>query len=138
VSLQAGMRDIYKSTFWKYVDAQDGAACWRWKGHIAVSGYGKFSTNPGTYQAHRAAYLLCVGPIPEGLEIDHLCRNRACVNPLHLEPVTRRENVLRGENRAAHQARQTHCKRGHEFNDANTLVTKARRRICRACRRQSA
>jgi hypothetical protein len=75
---------------------------------------------------------LFVGPIPEGLVIDHLCRNRGCINPTHMEPVTNAENVLRGEGPTAVNARKTHCKRGHPFDDVNTYVY-AKGRACRMC-----
>lgn len=83
--------------FWVKIDAQDGASCWRWLGAKSHDGYARFRTSDSrTIIAHRMAYEMCVGPIPEGLTLDHLCRNRLCMNPLHLEPVTRRENLLRG------------------------------------------
>ena len=85
--------------------------------------------------AHRVVYEILVGPIPVGLELDHLCRNRACVNPDHLEPVTTRTNLLRGYSPWACRARQTHCKRGHEFTPENTYGTGDGRRYCRTCRR---
>ncbi|KAB2977369.1 HNH endonuclease [Streptomyces sp. SS1-1] len=89
----------------------------------------------GRYQmAHRVAYQEIVGPIPEGLQLDHLCRVRHCVNPAHLEPVTSRENTLRGENLVAINAAKTHCKRGHLFDAANTYRWR-NSRICRECRR---
>jgi hypothetical protein len=79
------------------------------------------------------AYELAIGPIPEGLTIDHLCRNRGCVNPAHLEAVTNRTNLLRGDGIAALNARKTHCKRGHEFTPENTYVWREGTRACRAC-----
>ncbi|HEY1740016.1 MAG TPA: HNH endonuclease signature motif containing protein [Acidimicrobiia bacterium] len=82
---------------------------------------------------HRVSYELSIGPIPGGLEIDHLCRERSCANPEHLEAVTRRENVLRSDSVAAHRARQTHCVHGHEFTAQNTYRHQGRR-YCRACR----
>ncbi len=85
--------------------------------------------------AHRAAYELYVGPIPEGLTIDHLCRNTLCVNPAHLEAVTMRENILRGTGPSAQAARKTHCLRGHPFDDGNTLFRATGKRVCRACQR---
>jgi hypothetical protein len=87
--------------------------------------------------AHRLAYRALRGDIPEGLVLDHLCRNPSCVNPEHLEPVTHRINTLRGISPPAIQAKQTHCKYGHEFNEANTRWSsgKKRQRICVICNR---
>jgi hypothetical protein len=88
--------------------------------------------------AHRLAYQLLVGPIPEGLVIDHLCRNPPCQNPAHMECVTHRENTLRGASPHAMNARKTHCKRGHEFTFQNTYVDAKGCRSCLACRAAAA
>lgn len=126
--------------FWQYAKA-DGSGCWIWHGGCGRAGYGLVRADQtvgeqGTRPAHRMAYELVKGPIPEGLQIDHLCRNPPCVNPDHLEVVTPRENTLRGEGPAAVNARKTHCIRGHPFDGANTYIqpTSGARR-CRACRR---
>jgi hypothetical protein len=102
-------------------------ACWPWVGTISPYGYGQTrlgSRRDGTQRklgAHRAVYEFAVGPIPDGLQLDHLCRVRHCVNPLHLEPVEKRVNGERGESFAAVNARKTHCPRGHPYDwrDAN-------------------
>lgn len=110
--------------------------CWEWQAGKGTNGYGLMRVDGRQTAAHRFAYQLYVGPIPEGLDLDHLCRNRGCVNPGHLEPVTRRENLMRGETITARKAAQTHCIHGHEFTPENTgrnSVTGTRR--CRACDR---
>ncbi len=110
--------------------------CWLWSGALGGDGYGRFSVSRRTLGAHRFAYELLVGPIPEGLTIDHLCRVPRCVNPAHLEAVTVGENVLRGDGESARRARQTHCKNGHLFDEANTYINPRGGRQCRACDRE--
>jgi hypothetical protein len=99
-----------------------------------VKGYGVLSTVDGNRYAHRLAYELLVGPIPEGLHIDHLCRRPECVNPAHLEPVTNVENIRRG-NAGLFQASKTHCKQGHPYDEKNTLIRRSGGRACRECHR---
>ncbi len=106
--------------------------CWEWTGTLNESGYGIINIDGRMYRAHRLMWVWRRGPIPEGLVIDHLCRNRSCVNPAHMEVVTHRVNILRGNGASARQARKTHCVRGHEFTTENTLIYRAGRR-CRAC-----
>lgn len=122
--------------FWNKVSI-DPSGCWRWTGAHIANGYGHFSLQGKRVGAHRVAYEALVGPIPDGLHIDHLCRVRDCVNPAHLEAVTCRENVRRGtapDVARRRHARRTHCKRGHEYTQENTIV-RADGRECRECRR---
>lgn len=130
-------RDVKR--FRSKVIERDG--CWGWTGSFFQTGYAIFNVKmaDGVWRpttAHRVSYEIAVGPIADGLHIDHLCRNRQCVNPAHLEPVTPRINNLRGESRSAQQARWTHCPKGHPFNDENTYTRKTGKRECRACARE--
>lgn len=115
------------------------SGCWLWLGHIHSAGYGLISIRlaPNTYKAlyaHRFSYERFVGQIPEDLQIDHLCRVRCCVNPAHLEPVTVRENLLRGFGASGVNARKTHCVRGHPLEGSNLVTTKVGGRKCRTCK----
>ena len=113
--------------------------CWVWTGATTRRrGYGRIRVGGGEKMlAHRLAYEWFVGPIPEGLVLDHLCRNPRCCNPQHLEAVDHRENCLRGTSPWAQNARKTHCANGHEFTPENTRISRGAR-DCRACKRERA
>jgi len=124
--------------FWSKVDAS--GPCWEWTAAIGkTGGYGKYSYRlDGKVKyvyAHRYAYHVLVGPVPDGLELDHLCRNRKCVNPDHLDPVTRRENVRRGVGPTGRNMGKTHCPFGHEYTKENTYKLKSGVRQCKMCGR---
>lgn len=123
--------------FWAKVDRSDASGCWLWTGADDRHGYGQVRINYRLVGAHRFAYELLVGPIPSGLQIDHLCRVPLCVNPAHLEPVTRKENAQRGigaQRTRERRAARTHCQRGHPFDEANTYIQKNGGRVCRTCK----
>jgi hypothetical protein len=118
--------------FWSKVRETPG--CWEWTGAKHPAGYGQLTVNKVTVYVHRVAYEALVGPIPDGLYIDHLCRTRSCVRPNHLEAVKNGTNVLRGFGRGAINARKTHCAReGHPLSGDNLYVTRSGRRRCRTC-----
>lgn len=115
--------------------AVDANGCWIWQ-KSTRRGYGQISVGQRVMPTHRAAYREWCGEIPEGLELDHLCRVPTCVNPAHLEPVTHRENVLRGIGSPARKARQTSCDYGHPLDLVNTYWRADGRRACKACLRR--
>lgn len=123
--------------FWPKVQVGGPAECWKWMGARTKNGYGYFHVDRRRrHGAHRIAYELMVGPISESLTIDHLCRNRSCVNPEHLEPIPLRENILRGSGFSARNAKKTHCKWGHRFDDINTYLDRNGWRMCKICRQR--
>jgi hypothetical protein len=116
----------------------DDRGCWNWMRQRNRLGYGLMRWRGRKVPVHRVSYEAFVGPIPEGLEIDHLCRNRACCNPEHLEAVTRRTNVLRSGNFIAARASADHCINGHPFAGENLRTDKDGERVCKACNRAAA
>jgi hypothetical protein len=115
----------------------DSSGCWNWTGFRILSGYGKFYFDGAVGYAHRYSYMTFRGEIPDTLQIDHLCRNRSCVNPFHLEAVTVSENALRSPFKdrcgAIHRAK-THCPAGHPYSGHNLFIDKKGARNCRKCR----
>ncbi len=127
------MSDIER--FLSHVDT--GAGCWIWRGQT-TNGYGRFSVGQRNFYAHRFSFEFFNGPIPDGYEVDHLCMERRCVRPFHLEAVTAHENNMRSDSRAAQNARRKHCLHGHPLSGDNlSIVVSAgvRRRRCRECAR---
>lgn len=132
----------FEDYFWSRVN-KDGpiparcperGPCWLWLGElIKRTGYGQVGREGRNYRAHRLSYELLIGPIPLGLELDHLCKVRHCVNPAHLEPVTGKVNKLRGDTFNARNAAKTHCPKGHPYDEKNTYMHPRGLRCCRQC-----
>jgi hypothetical protein len=122
------------SRFWSKVESRAGHECWPWQGALNWKGYGRFYLSQKSYTAaHRFAYELANGSVPRDLVMDHLCRNRACCNPAHLQPVDSKTNVLRGVGLTAINARMTHCKRGHPLGPLR-MIGGVVRRECVPCK----
>jgi hypothetical protein len=121
--------------FWDKVIPEPMSGCWLWGAAANSAGYGMASVGGKWGLAHRHAFMALHGGITPGLELDHLCRTPLCCNPAHLEAVTHRENMLRGNTPSARHAHKTHCDHGHEFTPENTYRG-PRGRNCRACRRR--
>jgi hypothetical protein len=115
--LSAGLIRLKRSVMERLMEMVeiDDASCWNFMGHRDRHGYGRISFKASGALAHRIAFEFCRGPITTGLELDHLCRNKACCNPAHLEPVDHRTNLLRGDSPTARLARQTNCAAGHDL-----------------------
>lgn len=122
------------SRFWGRVNKTD--SCWLWTAG-KVRGYGTIAHRGRQHYAHRWSYEQAKGEIPEGYEIDHLCRVPACVNPDHLEAVTKKENILRGTSPQADNARKSHCKNGHPLSGENLVTRSDGGRRCRICKNES-
>lgn len=119
--------------FWLKVIRRGPNECWDWTGARTKTGYGHMRVAGKDFYVHRFAYDLLVDPIPEGLVIDHLCRNRLCVNPTHLEAVPQRRNVLRGEGIPAINYHKTECPHGHPYTPENTYIQTVNGRNHRSC-----
>ena len=109
--------------------------CWEWIGAKTRNGYGQLRIAGVPHMAHRALFEYFVADIPAGLDLDHLCRNRACVNPWHLEPVTRSVNLRRGTTARTHNTSKTRCPQQHPYTESNTRITSKGSRSCRECER---
>jgi len=120
--------------FWSHVMPEPNSGCWLWTGALARGGYGKTYIAKRTTIAHRAAFEILIGPVPDGLELDHLCRTKCCINPLHLEPVTSTENNRRA--RIANASSMGVCRKGHAIAGDNRYVTKTSHR-CLQCKREN-
>lgn len=130
---------VDRARFWAKVNVTPDDGCWLWDASRNQKGYGRFSLAGRMTTAHRASWLLNnAAQIPDGWTVDHLCRNRACVRPDHLEAVPHRVNLLRGNTVTARAAATTQCPAGHPYNNTNTLRRKRGGRTCRACDRARA
>lgn len=126
--------------FWGRVTCADDNDCWKLRGSLSGGGYGHFWNGERRMPAHRFIYEHLYGSVPEGFELDHLCRNRWCVNPAHLQVVTHSENVRRGLTPLLNKIRGnsiTHCPHGHPYDETNTVYTREGWRDCKICRKVS-
>ena len=123
--------------FWSKVDLDDPADCWIWDAALQTAGYGNVWIEGTNHTAHKVAWVWEYGPVPDGLQLDHLCRNRRCVRPDHLEPVTSRENSHRSPLTLNYiNAAKTHCPKGHDY--ATNADERNGKRYCKACRPKAA
>lgn len=125
-----------REQLWRLVSPEPNTGCWLWTGTTNALGYGRVTMAGQSMAAHRASFVAFRGPIPAGLELDHLCRNPSCVNPAHLEPVTHRTNILRSNAPPAAAAVAIACPAGHPYDERNTHRNHLGHRRCRACDRR--
>lgn len=130
------MRERQKHRLLRNREVDPITGCWIWKLAITSAGYGQTSLFSVPWPAHRLSYFLFVGPFDPALDVDHLCRVRACCNPEHLEAVPAKVNLLRSTNHVVAQVEATHCPQGHPYDGNNLHVRPSGRRACRACQRE--
>ena len=129
-----GFSERYKKNFYSKIEVNDETGCWEWQADKDKDGYGMFGLKFGR-RAHRISLLIHGIKLIDGLQIDHLCKNKSCVNPEHLEQVTNLENIKRADYQVTmHNASKTHCKRGHLLQGYNLIIKKGNKRNCRTCR----
>lgn len=121
--------------FWSKVEVSD-SGCWEWTASLDTGGYAQLGRGGKNLRGHRVAFQAAGNTLVRGLVIDHLCRNRKCVNPDHLEQVSNQENLRRGESPSAENSRKTHCKNGHPLSGENLFVARNSSRQCRICQRR--
>lgn len=126
------------ATVERFISPEPNSGCWLWTAITTEDGYGRVTINGKKYLAHRLTYTFLVDQIPNGLVLDHLCRVPTCCNPAHLEPVTNRENTIRGDTYASGWCRnKTHCPKGHPYLGYNLYTHKNGNRACRTCHREA-
>jgi len=135
IKFKENIEDLIKRILPKILVLKMG--CWEWQGRKVKGGYGNINVNKKRIGIHRILYKYYYDKLDSRLEIDHLCRNTSCCNPLHLEQVTHKENVLRGFSLNAINARKTHCKRGHPLSGDDIRIEKYGSRRCKKCKNEN-
>ena len=132
--MKCDLKESDSVRWWSYVVPTEG--CWHWTGWSSRDGYGRFQVRTKGPMAHRFGYEMLVGPIPEGLTLDHLCNNPGCVNPEHLVPATVVDNVMRGNGACVRNSKRTHCPKGHPLSGDNLIPSRLPSRGCLTCHRE--